>query len=145
MKLFPTLALGVIAVASIAIAAPAHAQAPAQYELTMDNMKKLATAMQALKNKDSEVEMNDDDSLDQTVAKIKGNAAAMAALQKAGMSPRDYVLTLTSYLQAGMVVAAQKVDATYKTPPDVSAKNVAFIKAHRAELEQMSKQMGLSQ
>ena len=117
---------------------------PTKYVLTMDNVRKLAAARQEMTASSSEVELDDDDSLAQSVAKVKGNKAAMAVLQKVKLAPSDYVLTLTTYLATAMVVAFQKQDAKFAIPEGVSVKNVEFIRAHWTELDQMSKQAGLT-
>ena len=115
-----------------------------KYVLTMDNLRKLTAVTQNMKASSTEVELDDDDTLAQSVAKIQANKAAMAALQKVKLMPSDYVLTLTTYLATAMVVAFQKQDAKFAIPEGVSVKNVEFIRAHWTELDQMSKQAGLT-
>ena len=80
----------------------------------------------------------------QTIAKLEGSTAARDILGKAGLSPREYVTTMTAYLQAAMVDAAQRANPQGKAPTDVNQKNVDFIREHRAELEPLLKNAGLA-
>ena len=63
------------------------------------------------------------------------------ALEREGLSPREYSKFMLALLQAGMVhgLAQGKVDYS-KLPPGVNADNVKFIDEHKAELEALQKE-----
>ena len=71
--------------------------------------------------------------MEQGIRKIP---ALARALEREGLSPRDYSKFMLAMLQAGMVhgLSQGKVDYS-KLPPGVSAENVKFIEEHKAELE----------
>ena len=121
------------------------------YDLDMDKVQKWLGGMDALLSAaktDSSVARavasSGNETTQQTIAKLEGNASARDILSKAGLSPRDYVMTMTAYLQAAMVDAAQRANPQGKAPADVNQKNVDFIQKHRAELEPLIKKAGLA-
>ena len=63
------------------------------------------------------------------------------ALEREGLSPREYSKFMLALLQAGMVhgLSQGKVDYS-KLPPGVNADNVKFIDEHKAELEALQKE-----
>ena len=63
------------------------------------------------------------------------------ALEREGLSPREYSKFMLAMLQAGMVhgFSQGKVDYS-KLPPGVNPDNVKFIDEHKAELEAMQKE-----
>jgi phage terminase small subunit len=63
------------------------------------------------------------------------------ALEREGLSPREYSKFMLAMLQAGIVhgFSQGKVDYS-KLPPGVNADNVKFIDEHKAELEAMQKE-----
>jgi hypothetical protein len=71
--------------------------------------------------------------MEQSIGKVPGFARA---LEREGLSPREYAKFMLAMLQAGMVqgFSGGKVDYS-KLPPGVSADNVKFIEEHKAELE----------
>jgi hypothetical protein len=121
------------------------------YDLDMDKVQKwlggMAALMSAAKTDSSvaaAVASNGNETTQQTIAKLEGNATARDLLNKAGLSPRDYVMTMTAYLQAALADAAQTANPPGKAPADVNQKNVDFIRQHRAELEPLIKKAGLA-
>jgi len=82
----------------------------------------------------------DDDSesqsIDQVAAKLAAAPGAKAAVQSAGMTPREYVVFSLSLFQNGL--AAWALDQPGgKLPPGVSKANVDFVKRHGAELKRL--------
>ena len=82
---------------------------------------------------------DDDDegvhTLDSVVAEINSAPGAAAAIESAGMPVREYVVFTFSLLHTGMAAWAQ--DQQGQTPPaTVSTGNVAFYRAHEAELQE---------
>ena len=63
------------------------------------------------------------------------------ALEREGLSPREYSKFMLAMLQAGMVhgFSQGKVDYS-KLPPGVNADNVKFVDEHKAELEALQKE-----
>ena len=121
------------------------------YDLDMDNVRKWLAGMEALMTAakaDSAVAAavasNGQETTQQSIAKLEGNERAREILRQAGLSPREYVMTMTAYLQAAMADAAERATPPGKAPNDVNPKNVEFIRQHRAELEPLISKSGLS-
>jgi TolA-binding protein len=71
--------------------------------------------------------------MEQGIAKVPGLARA---LEREGLSPREYAKFMLAMLQAGMVQGFSRGKVDYsKLPPGVNADNVKFIEEHKAELE----------
>ena len=69
--------------------------------------------------------------------------AAMRALAREGLTPREYALCMMTLLQASMVegFSQGKADLS-KLPPGVNPENVKFVREHKAELEAMQAALG---
>lgn len=122
-----------------------------EYDLDMDKVRKWLGGMDALMTaarQDSSVAAaiasNGNETTGQTIAKLEGNAKAREILTAAGLSPREYVMTMTAYLQAAMVDAAERASPPGKAPSEVNRKNVDFVREHRAELEPLVKRAGIA-
>ena len=76
--------------------------------------------------------------MEQNIRKVPG---LTRALEREGLSPREYSKFMLAMLQAGMVhgFSQGKVDYS-KLPPGVNADNVKFIDEHKAELEALQKE-----
>lgn len=72
-------------------------------------------------------------SLDDMVAKIETAPGAKAAIQSAGMTPREYVVFSMSLLHNGLAAWAVNQPGG-KLPPGVSKANVDFVNSHGAQL-----------
>jgi hypothetical protein len=73
----------------------------------------------------------------ETVRTIQGGHPELAAaVQQAGLTLPDYVLAQITLLLTYPVVAAERHGRPIATPDDVSAANLAFVRAHWAEVEQ---------
>jgi hypothetical protein len=141
----------------VVAAAPATSNAEptaediSNYPLDMDKMRKWATTMKYLgeaAQSDSTIgdaaRMGNNESTNQTIARLEANATTRAALRKAGWSAKDYVWTTAAFLQAGMMqgVLASTKDA--KLPAGHSPKNIEFLRAHQREIDKLGEEMGTS-
>lgn len=84
---------------------------------------------------DNDVETLSD--MERTMAKIPHFADALAA---AGLSGREFAKFELSALQASLAVALEKTPGA-KRPAGVLAENVAFVKAHEAEITKINEAM----
>lgn len=88
--------------------------------------------------------MSNAQSLSQMEAALKANPRFMAALSKAGLTPREYARWTIASLMAGMVAGFQKSGLLKELPKDlkeVNPENVKFILEHEAELNAMRTEM----
>ena len=107
-------------------------------------LEKLRERREALER---EAESKDDDSvfgkaqtIDSMEAAMKKHPAGAAALAKAGISAREYSLTMMAMLQAALIEGMSQGKADLKNlPPGVNADNILFVREHKAELEAMQK------
>jgi hypothetical protein len=111
-----------------------------RYTLTDAAFTKYARATEALAALEADCEEEEDDSEARSIAEMVAALEAMpgagAALQSAGMAPREYVVFSMSLLQNGLAAfAASQPGGTL--PPGISQANVDFIARHNAELERL--------
>jgi hypothetical protein len=140
-------------------AAPATSSAPdvsepsandiSNYKLDMDKMTKYANAMKgfgALGHKDSTaleaISTDANENMAQSIAKIEASPIAMNVLRNAGLSAKDFVWITAAWLQAGMTQGMLESVKGAKLPDGQNAQNIEFLKAHKAELDAMTKEMG---
>lgn len=118
-------------------------------ELTEAEQAQLDKLQERLEALEREAEGKEDDSLfakaqtiDSMEAAMKKHPAGAAALAKAGISAREYSLTMMALLQAALIegMSQGKVDLK-NLPPGVNADNILFVREHKAELEAMQKMM----
>jgi hypothetical protein len=106
----------------------------AKYSAATQNLNKLGKSAQpGCDDKDDETPW----SLDKAVAKADAAPAAKAAIQRAGMTTREYVVFSMSLLQTGIAAWGLEQPGG-KLPPSVSKANVDFYKAHKATIEKLS-------
>lgn len=83
------------------------------------------------------IDRDDDDSnsqsIDQMTAKIDATPGAKAAIQSAGMAPREYIVFMFSMMQSRMSAWALSQPGG-KLPPGVSQANVDFYRKHEAAM-----------
>ena len=139
------LATAVAIAATIALAASGVAAADdkdsrevAAYVLTDSGLAKFTKATQNLAAVPGACAKEDDDgpnaqSIDQTVAKLSAVPGAQAAIQSAGMTPREYVVFMFSMLHNGMAAWAVSQPGG-KLPPGTQQSNVDFIKKNEARM-----------
>lgn len=143
---------GLPAVLALALMLPAPSQALTDrdtqeinsYVLTDAGLARYMKAIKALgpiaKNMSNDCEDDDDSdaqSIDQMVAKVNAVAGAMAALQSAGMTPREYLLFTMSIFQTGLASWGLSQPGG-KLPAGVSMANVNFYRKNEAAMSQMA-------
>jgi hypothetical protein len=63
------------------------------------------------------------------------------ALEREGLSAREYAKFMLAMMQAGMIVGFSQGTVDYsKLPPGINPENVKFVTAHKADLEAMQKE-----
>lgn len=118
----------------------------ADYKLDMDKMQKYAKAMRgfaALAKTDSAAAQamgtHANETTAQTIARIESSPAAMRVLRETGLTAKDFVWITAAWLQAAMTQAVLESSPQSKLPAGQNPQNVEFLRAHRAELEAMTK------
>lgn len=121
----------------------------AMYPLDMEKMRRWANATKAMgvafeKNPAAAAAMGrpaENETPSQQIARMEGSPLTMTVLRENGLSARDYVMILGSYLQASMVGAAMSANPAAKLPDGQSPENVKFVQANKAELERLFKDL----
>ena len=140
--------LAMCAVAALSLtAAPLRAQAGTVH-LTMDRMTRMFNAMKELAILGARhpeyadaITANGDSTEAYNVAALAKQPAVVAALARAGTTPREYMAISSAYLGAAMAVGMEKSVPGYKIPAGIDPANVAFMRAHQADLEALQKRM----
>ena len=142
---------GLFAALTLALMLPAPSQAQVDratqeinsYVLTNAGLARYTKAIQAIgqiakKNSSACDESEDDNpkSLDQMVAAINAKHGAKAALQSAGMTPREYIVFSMSVFQTGFASWGLSQPGG-KLPPGVSMANVNFYRKNEAAIAQL--------
>lgn len=140
-----------LAVLALALMLPAPSQALTahdtqeinSYVLTDAGLARYAKAIKALgpiaKNMSNDCDEEDDSeekSLDQLVARVNSVPGAGAALQSAGMTPREYLLFTMSIFQTGLA-SWGLTQPGGKLPPGVSMANVNFYRKNEAAMAKL--------
>jgi len=143
-------------------ATPAASSSPAgeptavdfsNYELTMDKMRKWVAVTKAFATfsgtaADSAAMMTvkiGSDPISESVRKIESIAPAKRMFATAGLDPREYHMITGAWMQAGMMASMMGPNSQAKLPEGHSMKNIEFVNAHKAELEKLMKDAGMSQ
>jgi hypothetical protein len=117
------------------------------YRLTMDKVARTAkvndllyTAMKkdpslAKRWEDQGSPLDNSSTVDEASRRLAADPAAHRALTAAGISGRDYALTLMAFIQASLTVGLQDSKQISNLPDGVSPDNIAFVRTHRGELE----------
>jgi len=144
---------GLLALLTLALMLPAPLQAQVDhdtqeinsYVLTDAGLARYTKAMQAIgaiaKKNSSDCDDSEDDSpksLDQLVAAINARPGAKAALQSAGMTPREYIVFSMSVFQTGFASWGLSQPGG-KLPPGVSMANVNFYRKNEAAMAKLAK------
>jgi hypothetical protein len=132
---------------------------------TMQEVVKIEREVRALEEKEQPTEMDEkrleelrarreelEDSVDNPLSgdakslsemeeRIRKYPPLMQALQKEGMTPRDYAKFWLAFVQAAFVQGFKKSGMLKDLPADVSPENVAFIENHAAEIEAMQNEL----
>ncbi len=145
-----------LAVTSLALALPGPAQAQAprdqqeinSYVLTDSALARYTKAAKALDavRKSSGGGCEDDDSdnpksLDEMVAKFNTTPGVKAAIQGAGMQPREFLVFSMSIFQTGMASWGLSQPGG-KLPPGVTMANVNFYRQHAAAIDALNQASG---
>ncbi len=114
------------------------------YRLSMDKVVKAAAASGSLNRlfaKDPGLKNSyDKDSkspatFDTQIRRLeKSPAPIVNAIRQAGVSPRDYFLTITSLLVSVRAAGMKERGQLQSLPPGASTENVAFVETHKAEI-----------
>lgn len=120
------------------------------YTLDMDKMRRYAAAAKAL---DEESQRNPSVVIDvdigkepisESIATVERNDFVTDLLKRAGTTPRDFVMTMGAYLQAATTSAALDANPNARIPAGLSADNVEFVRARRAEIDKLMRDAGLT-
>jgi hypothetical protein len=118
----------------------------ADYKLDMAKMHKYAAAMRgfaALAKTDSAAAQamgtHANETTAQAIARIESSPAALRVLRDTGLTAKDFVWITAAWLQAAMTQAVLESSPQSKLPAGQNPQNVEFLRAHRAELEAMTK------
>jgi hypothetical protein len=119
------------------------------YTLTMANMEKLRQTMLNLKSymmahqdDTTSMEPEGDDSnvtLAEQIRRVDAISPLKHAILEAGFTPRDYVMTSMTYMQAAMQAAVAKTlhGKPMKIPSNMNPANVDFMTIHQAEIAKL--------
>jgi hypothetical protein len=114
-------------------------QEVSSYALTESGLAKFTAATRNLAAIPGACEADEDDddssadSIDDLVAKLESTPGAKAAIQAAGMTPREYVVFTFSMMQSGMAAWAQN-QPNAKLPAGISQANIDFYRKHEAAM-----------
>ncbi|HST60496.1 MAG TPA: hypothetical protein VLK84_17480 [Longimicrobium sp.] len=123
------------------VTGPVNVQVLANYQLTMDGLRKLVRAGQNLGELQARrPELRDSMRLEAfdpngIYEKLNSIPDVRDAIAKAGLTPREYATATAALMQAAMVrqMRAQGMQA----PPQVNEGNVRFVEENWAEIQQM--------
>lgn len=74
-------------------------------------------------------------------ARIRKYPPMMQALNREGMTPREYATFWLAFIQAAFAHGFQKGGMLKELPPEVNAENVKFVAEHEAEIQAMQKEL----
>lgn len=116
----------------------------AAYPLDMDKVRKLKQSMtnvEAAIRSDPTIETRGDnsESAAQTIARLEASPQMRRAIEQAGWTVKDYVWTTAALLQASMLEGTMASTPDAKLPAGHDARNIEFVKTHKAEIEQLSR------
>lgn len=120
------------------------------YTLDMDKMRRYAAAAKLLdeeskKNPSVVIDVNiGNEPLSESIATVERNDFVTDVLKRAGTTPSEFVTTMAAYLQAATASAALDADTNARIPASQNAENVEFVRAHRAEIEKLMNDAGLT-
>jgi len=119
----------------------------AAFRLSMEKLSKAATAgkiLEELAETDPSLKgvaefdkQKGPQSVDQAVNRIDGHPQAQKAIQSAGLSTRDYVLTMYCFVQSTLALLLKEDGGEKRDPPGASEENVVFVKNHLKEINRL--------
>lgn len=122
----------------------------AHFRLTTDNLAKAtqasrnitqlgATDPQLLKRLDQEAPLNDAQTLQQAADRLAGIPQVRRAIERAGLSPRDYILVSFTIAEAAMRNAHTRAGRTPASSLAIAKDNLDFVAGHQPEVQQFTK------
>jgi septal ring factor EnvC (AmiA/AmiB activator) len=103
-------------------------------------LKELRARQEQLEDSTDNPLGGDAKTLSEMEGRIKKYPPLVQALQKEGMSPREYAKFWLAFIQAAFVQGFKKSGMLKELPPDVNPDNVKFMEEHAAEIEAMQKE-----
>lgn len=97
--------------------------------------------LEALKD-DGPLKMNDAQTISDMAAQIQKFPPMASALQREGLTPRDFAKFMLAMLQAGLAAGFQKAGLLKELPAGTNPANVKWIIANEAELTKMQQAWG---
>lgn len=110
-------------------------------EADQKRIEAIEARLDALKD-DGSLNMNDAQTISDMAAKIQKQPAMVAALQREGLTTRDFAKFTMAMLQAGLAAGLQKAGMLKETPEGTNPANIKWILEHEAELAKMQKAWG---
>ena len=109
-------------------------------------MEEISTRLDALQDQeDAALNLSDAQTLDEMAVQAKKIPGLAAALQREGLTTRDYSKCMMALVQAGLAAGLQKSGMLKEIPAGTNPANVKFVLDHQAELQKMQeKWQGLS-
>ena len=101
-------------------------------------LEDMEAKLEALKDSGS-LNMNNAKTISDMAAKIQKFPPMVSALQREGLTARDYAKFMMAMLQAGLAAGFQKAGLLKELPDGTNPANVKWILAHEAELAKMQK------
>ena len=120
------------------------------YTLDMEKMRRYAAAAKLLdeeskKNPSVVIDVNiGNEPISESIATVERNDFVTDVLKRAGTTPSEFVTTMAAYLEAATASAALDADTNARIPASQNAENVEFLRAHRAEIDKLMSDAGLT-
>ncbi|HEU4995490.1 MAG TPA: hypothetical protein VFT29_11760 [Gemmatimonadaceae bacterium] len=73
----------------------------------------------------------------QSITKLQRNSRAREILKGVGLTPREYVMIGTAYMQASLAAAAARANPPGMPPAGTNPRNVEFVQTHREQLDKL--------
>lgn len=117
------------------------------YRLTRDKLNRYFDAFRestiAAGNRAESDSLEDFESIDALVKEIEQEPKVVAAIRRAGLSVREYVVMTFSLMMAGMANEVVKMQPNSNIDSlaremEISAENLRFVREHQAEIERKS-------
>jgi hypothetical protein len=99
-------------------------------------LEEMEAKLEALKDNES-LNMGDANTISEMAAKIQKFPPMVSALQREGLTARDYAKFMMAMLQAGLAAGFQKAGMLKELPEGTNPANVKWIIQHEAELAKM--------
>ena len=120
------------------------------YDLDMEKMRRYGAAAQALdeeskRNPSVVIDVNlGNEPISESIATVERNDFVTSVLKRAGTTPREFLMTMAAFLQAATTSAALDADPNARMPAGQNTDNVEFVRSHRAEIDKLMNDSGLT-